>query len=370
MNKRNEIFVYIADYNDQLTLKGLTGNRAIPIQNIFKNYNTNKITFSELEEINQILQQLKNDNYLIKLDKEKLGDKYTNFTINYDKVNEIYALLKREPASEKLKKCNAILDNYKSKNKILDTIIIDKQNKLNNYAKSKGSILSEFNNTEKLDNIFKSLLYLLNNKIPIKYREFSQQMYNDSKAFEKIYEKPLKTIIETYLPELYLDSENNDDIDNIFSEFYLFKNPVDIKFKGKIRIFTNNDCLDISCFKNGISISSEDIDKIEKIEITGRALYTIENKTSYYSFQEENSAILYLAGFHNHTKTELLKKIYFWNPNIKYFHFGDIDAGGFYIYYHLLKTTDIPFEMFNMGIEQLELYKNNTKSNISKKISI
>ena len=41
------------------------------------------------------------------------------------------------------------------------------------------------------------------------------------------------------------------------------------------------------------------------------------------------------------------------NPDVKYWHFGDIDIGGFLIHKHLCRETSKKFELYCMGLEQL-----------------
>ena len=48
-------------------------------------------------------------------------------------------------------------------------------------------------------------------------------------------------------------------------------------------------------------------------------------------------------------------------PNLECYHYGDIDAGGFYILNHLREKTGIKFIPYMMGIEELRRYHNNCK---------
>ena len=48
-------------------------------------------------------------------------------------------------------------------------------------------------------------------------------------------------------------------------------------------------------------------------------------------------------------------------PNVEYFHFGDIDVGGFEIYRDLCNRTGIPFQTYRMGIHELKQYESYTK---------
>ena len=90
-------------------------------------------------------------------------------------------------------------------------------------------------------------------------------------------------------------------------------------------------------------------------------MYTIENLTSFYRFTKENSLVVYLGGYHNSSRRQLLKSIYEQLPAARYYHFGDIDVGGFQIYYHLRDKTGIPFSTYNMDLETLKKYEKYAK---------
>lgn len=86
-------------------------------------------------------------------------------------------------------------------------------------------------------------------------------------------------------------------------------------------------------------------------------MITIENLTTFFRWQEPESLIIYLGGYHNSVRRTLLKKLYQELPNISYYHFGDIDAGGFGILKDLRKKTGIPFKTFCMDVETLKHYE-------------
>ena len=87
--------------------------------------------------------------------------------------------------------------------------------------------------------------------------------------------------------------------------------------------------------------------------VNAESVMTIENKTSFQRLRNGKFAMMYLGGFANRDQIEFLKKVISDNPNIKYYHFGDIDIGGFLIHKHLCRETSKSFEMYCMGIEQL-----------------
>ena len=60
-----------------------------------------------------------------------------------------------------------------------------------------------------------------------------------------------------------------------------------------------------------MGISGEDIEKIEITKSSAiRKIITIENLTTFFRWQENNNLIIYLGGYHNKTRRNLLNKIY------------------------------------------------------------
>lgn len=103
-----------------------------------------------------------------------------------------------------------------------------------------------------------------------------------------------------------------------------------------------------------MSLSDEMIKSLILLDSNVTKVITVENLTSFYSLNDKDAVIIYLAGFHNHTKHDLLLKIYNKFPNAEYLHFSDIDAGGFLIFNNLVEKTMIPFKPYRMGIEELQ----------------
>ena len=63
------------------------------------------------------------------------------------------------------------------------------------------------------------------------------------------------------------------------------------------------------------------------------------------------------GGYHNSIRRTLLKMVYETIPDAKYYHFGDIDAGGFSILQDLRKKTGIPFMSYHMDLDTLKQYR-------------
>jgi hypothetical protein len=66
---------------------------------------------------------------------------------------------------------------------------------------------------------------------------------------------------------------------------------------------------------------------------------------------------VYLGGFHNRVRREWIRRIFSQNSAVEYHHFGDIDAGGFYILQHLRERTGVSFRPWQMDVVTLKKYR-------------
>ena len=199
-------------------------------------------------------------------------------------------------------------------------------------------------------------------------REFSIQHFKDSKCYENLIPKVCRILREENAEYEHLEN------DEILAEYQIFHTPSYVYLKGDVQLLFQGKQLNLCKITNGLGLA---IDKKSALELQVssdcgiKSVYTIENLTSFFRFQRENSLVIYLGGYHNHARRELLKKIYAAFPNAVYYHFGDIDAGGFYIYHHLKEKTGIPFQLFQMNrsiLKKYEQYARELKGNDRKRL--
>lgn len=107
-------------------------------------------------------------------------------------------------------------------------------------------------------------------------------------------------------------------------------------------------------FRGGIAISSDALDEIEQIHVPRGRIISVENLTTYHDTKESQGAIIYLGGFLNTVRTNLLKKVYVFEPDARYFHKGDLDPYGFLILENLKEKTGIPFKPMEMDLDTLQ----------------
>ena len=189
----------------------------------------------------------------------------------------------------------------------------------------------------------------------VQERIFCAKLFADSKRFNELRGKISKIIRE-------FSEEPFDDEDDVIACMGVIKNTAYAFIKGNLIVKLNNQVINLKDYGFPLALSDTAIRKIEIQKVNADSLYTIENLTSFDVFNKNNAIVVYLGGFHNTVKRELIKKVHNAVPNIKYFHYGDIDAGGFYIIKHLREKTNIQFEPFMMGVTELVRYKNCCKA--------
>ncbi len=191
-------------------------------------------------------------------------------------------------------------------------------------------------------------------------REFSVKCFGDTKMLEKrlgLIGKIMRRFSDRY-----------EGMDNyaILAEHGIYHTPNYVYVKGWGRLYAGKDSacsLDLKSLRQGIGLSGEDLDTIRWTDLSEvKKVITIENLTTFFRWEEENSILIYLGGYHNHVRRKLLQNIHAMLPDAEYLHFGDIDVGGFEIYRDLLRRTGIVFVPYLMGIEQLKTYREYTRA--------
>jgi len=184
-------------------------------------------------------------------------------------------------------------------------------------------------------------------------RDFSVRVLKDSKLFERISSKVITLLYEHGdFPEK----------EQVLESLNIVKNPTYVNFKGAGVIILSDQRINLNLLKGDIAISSAMLEDIESIEITGKFVMTVENLTSFHMAESKDAFLIYLGGFHNRIRRDFIKKIHMQNPDMEFYHFGDIDAGGFYIFEHLKRSTGVNFKPYKMNLDTLRQYHNFSKS--------
>ena len=316
--------------------------------------------------------------------------------LNEAAVEEIYAYLKRVPKSDYEKNAISLLRELQDK---YNASVVNAFTEYLSSRISSGKSVKEYidlPDTKQIEMLCKAVFCIENNKESCYIREFSIRHFQDSKILEGLMGKITK------IWRNFGDEKDFDSMDSVLAEHYIYSTPDYIYVKGSAilevghfrkkkgnvtengyygkmmshsteekcqieesdsEIEENVSQIDLENFLQGIGISGEDLAGISIFgKASARKVITIENLTTFFRWNEKDSIIIYLGGYHNSLRRQLLKKIYEQMPEAEYLHFGDIDVGGFEIYEDLCKKTQIPFMLYHMGVCELEKYKLYTKT--------
>lgn len=176
-------------------------------------------------------------------------------------------------------------------------------------------------------------------------RNFSEMVFHDSKRLQSI-SNPISRILMDY-------GDGIGEKETILAQNNLISNPGYVYIKGDWQIWCQERHISVNMFRGGIAVSSDALDAIDRIAVPGGTIISVENLTTYHDTKESQGAIIYLGGFMNTVRTNLLKKLYVFEPDARYFHKGDLDPYGFLILENLKKKTGIPFEPLEMDLDTL-----------------
>lgn len=283
--------------------------------------------------------------------------------LNPDHIEEAYAYVKRLPKRGLEEENVFLLEKYVDASAPMTSsfaaYLIERLSK--HQSVKEYITLEEQAETEKF---LRACQLVETNETPCYLREFSILHFGDSKYFEQVEHRVAKVFrrFADSNGQMRQEEQGEDfsqmDTAEFLAEFGIYRTPNYVYLKGDATISIGGNVVDLASMKQGMGISGEDLPSIRFVDV-GRVqrVMTVENLTSFFRCQEENTLYIYLGGYHNHIRRELLKAVYEMLPHVAYFHFGDIDAGGFCILQDLRRKTGIPFAAYCMDLATLLQYR-------------
>ncbi len=312
--------------------------------------------------LNEEMRELEK-NQLIQIFQER--GRIEKVTLDTDYLKDAYQFLERVPRDAWQEQILTFLDTQEEKIKevVEEGELAEQVSELKNvyekYIEAQKARIAENKSVEYMDDMadYKDLwtilfaLFELENDVYI--RDLSVKLFSDSKRLEQI-----KSRAEGLLYKYGEYPEKN----LILEEYGLIQTPSYVMVKGNVILHFHDQELNVGMLRGDLAFSTESLRDITKIQVKGSRVITIENLTSFHRFNcSEDEVAIYLGGYHNRVKRAFLKSMYRDNPSVEYRHFGDIDAGGFYIFEHLKRKTGIPFRTIYMDMDTFCRYKKYTK---------
>ncbi|MGM9903313.1 hypothetical protein A5844_001894 [Enterococcus sp. 10A9_DIV0425] len=302
--------------------------------------------YQRFEEYNALFAQLVSEEWI----RLKTEEQYTTqIFLNLDKLVEIYRYLGKEEPNKKRKELLSFCWQYQEQHPIIKPYCLFIDQQLKTKYSIKKYVPTE--SVKELKELFDTLVALYNQEEEISIRRFSQQIFSDTKKFSSMQNRIIQFIQQVDDSVPLLESKE------LLEYFNIAKNPSFIYLKGNVTFSVGQSIIALREDDGAIGLSPEMVPKIELKELLSKQVITIENLTSFHDFIPNNQLVLYLGGFHNRIRREFLKLIYRQFPTKHYLHFGDIDVGGFEIFFHLKEMTGIPFQTLAMDKDTLLKYQ-------------
>ena len=344
----------VEKYNKRdLKYSGKEINREISVKpkDFYRLYGGPDADASEEKRFNEAVDSLIQQGF-VDAKRVKFSDDITKIVINLDALDAVNRYLADNyqiiPRDTKVSDALALVHEYEGRGSLTDYYC----EKLEKQVTSKISDID----LDKEKKIFSILDFIQENETDYYVREVSMLVFGSSKIFE---ENPFYDNVCTIIREATgKDRDESTPNDDILKDFHIQNIDQEILIKGDVTISFSGYSLAVGNFVNGLAFPSSEIGRIDSIHVAANKLLTIENKTAFYRFDNDEYAVMYLGGYANRYQTELIKKIHRYDPAVEFFHFGDIDMGGLFIHQHLCNSTGIHFEMLHMGIEELDAPEN------------
>lgn len=350
MNYEEKILTYLVD-NYRKSKKDSGDNKInrrtqVKPEKLYKKYNANDGDFDEISKFNQAVECLSKLGFICSV-KETFGTQIQCIFLVDECIQEAEQYLaekcgyiSKDMQIEQLRK---LVDQYKSASPICEK---ECDRLFKNIAERKIP-----KNIGELDDVLKAIAFIENNQEDLYMREMSMKVYGDSKYFENISLQSVCSMLRKYSNQNLREGEL---FDEILLIYHITREPQKLCIKGKAIINIGGNEIDISGFSEGIEFQASELKKIKSVKLMVPNFMTIENRTSYLRYANDDVVVFYLGGYANRYQRDFIKTVYVSNSNASYLHFGDIDAGGFWIHHNLCEITGIKFRLFSMSVHELE----------------
>ena len=319
------------------------------VDDLFPDY-ADAAQYDVFSGVNEQVQNLEKAG-LIMVKRNKRGkmetDVIASVQLNIEKLSDAYKFLGRKPKADRNDEILNLLHQYMNCTPLLHDFCQEQVNRIKGNKKPHYS-----DDLDKLEQILKVLVEIEKIEKEVFIRNFSIRVLGDSKAFEKI-----KTSVVSILCKYgaYTDK------DHVLQNLNIVSNPGYVYAKGNGQITISGQVIDLGGLNGDLGLSSVLLDSIEDVKVYASKVITIENLTTFNSYDDKDAFAIYLGGYHNSIRRKFIRKIYELNSDKSYYHYGDIDSGGFNILLDLRIKTGISFAPFNMDVITLEKYKDYTQ---------
>lgn len=313
---------------------------------IFKGY-WGESGYLHRDEIDVALENIEKKQWIVL--KRDFHKEIESVTLNLDLIDQIYPHLKRVNPKDENEELLLFLNTCTKDEEPLGSFSKAMVERIQKHQ----PVLSFIDGIKNLKLYVTALRKMQKLEADILKRNFSKAVFNDSKLFEKKLENRVCKIIREFSGEEERGNEA------ILQEYHIVNTPTFVFIKGDLSVKVNQQIINLFDYGYELSLSSDAVQNLSITRIGVDKIITIENLTTFVAFHDSTFVCLYLGGFSNHVKRNLLRKIYDFNSALEFYHFGDIDAGGFLILEDLKVKTEILIQPYLMDENTLKNHQSN-----------
>lgn len=274
--------------------------------------------------------------------------------LNMKELQSAYCFAHRQPQSDflsnievELTECMECIGLQWMKDYLKDTCGYIRQNR------KLHALVPE--NSQDRKSLLQALQYIDANKdIELLKRVFSVRCFGDSKHFERVVETRLLRILKKYL-----DCDDQTTDEQLLNQIGIVKYPEQFEFCGPISLsFPDGKCLDFSNLSGGSTIYGQDMAAAQITLSKGaRCILSIENKANYFDYiskhRKPDEFVIYHGGQYSPSKQIFLQAVAHASEQLPWYHWGDIDYGGFSMLARLRREISSNIEPYRMNIQEL-----------------
>lgn len=275
--------------------------------------------------------------------------------LNIENLQQSYCFARRQPQSDflagmdiELVECMDCVSSQWMKDFLFDA---------SEYVKQKRKIpplLPE--NAQELKSLLQALRYIdANGNKELLKRVFSIRCFGDSKYFERVVEARLLRILKKYL-----DSDEQETDEQYLNQIGIVKYPEQFEFCGALSLeYCDGHHIDFDHLCSG-TIYGQDIAESKLfLSKNVRSILSIENKANYFDYigklRKTDELVIYHGGQYSPAKHIFLQAVSDASGDLPWFHWGDIDYGGFSMLARLRREINFNIQPHRMG--KLELIR-------------
>ena len=192
-------------------------------------------------------------------------------------------------------------------------------------------------------------------------RVFSMRTFGDSKTFERSVRHRLLGILRRYL-------DNDDDVsdEDLLRQIGIVKYPEMFELCGSLSASFKRGTVDFNCLPSGGVLYSSDLSEAKlSVSASTVSVLTVENRANYIHAvgqdRPEDQLVIYHGGQYSPRKHLFLQAVGQALPgSCRWYHWGDLDYGGFLMLARLRREIRGDIRPFHMGAADLERYRQYT----------